>query len=199
LWRFAPKNRLDKYQQGLNESSQKAKQCQCNFTEVQSSDLLDANVFIQAKNLHYGLDFCPAFWDWILANNRTGRVFSIDKVADEINVGEDELTEWMQNNANGLFLKTDRTTADQFGRVSSWVMNQDYEPAAISTFLQIADYYLIAHALAGNHVVVTHEVPANSVKRIKIPNVCIGLELRFMTPYEMLRREKAKFILETKS
>ena len=27
--------------------------------------LLDANVFIQAKNLHYGLDFCPAFWNWI--------------------------------------------------------------------------------------------------------------------------------------
>jgi hypothetical protein len=22
--------------------------------------LLDANVFIQGKNLHYGLDFCPA-------------------------------------------------------------------------------------------------------------------------------------------
>ena len=25
--------------------------------------LLDANGFIQAKNLHYGFDFCPAFWD----------------------------------------------------------------------------------------------------------------------------------------
>jgi hypothetical protein len=25
-----------------------------------------ANVFIQAKNLHYGLDFCPAFWDWLI-------------------------------------------------------------------------------------------------------------------------------------
>ena len=24
--------------------------------------LIDANVFIQAKNLHYGFDFCPAFW-----------------------------------------------------------------------------------------------------------------------------------------
>lgn len=24
--------------------------------------LLDSNVFIQAKNLHYGFDFCPAFW-----------------------------------------------------------------------------------------------------------------------------------------
>lgn len=27
--------------------------------------LLDANVFIQAKNLQYGFDFCPAFWDWL--------------------------------------------------------------------------------------------------------------------------------------
>lgn len=27
--------------------------------------LLDANVFITAKNLHYGFDFCPAFWDWL--------------------------------------------------------------------------------------------------------------------------------------
>jgi hypothetical protein len=29
--------------------------------------LLDANVFISAKNLHYGLNFCPAFWDWLIA------------------------------------------------------------------------------------------------------------------------------------
>lgn len=27
--------------------------------------LLDANIFIQAKNLQYGFDFCPAFWDWL--------------------------------------------------------------------------------------------------------------------------------------
>ena len=31
--------------------------------------LLDANVFIQAKNLYYGFDFCPAFWDWLIASN----------------------------------------------------------------------------------------------------------------------------------
>jgi len=45
---------------------------------------LDANVFIQAKNLYYGLDFCPAFWDWLIAHNKAGRVFSIEKVGDEI-------------------------------------------------------------------------------------------------------------------
>ncbi len=34
--------------------------------------LLDANVFIQAKNLHYGFDFCPAFWDWLVVSNAAG-------------------------------------------------------------------------------------------------------------------------------
>lgn len=157
--------------------------------------LLDANVFIQAKNLHYGLDFCPAFWEWLLDNHTAGRVFSIDKVADEIAAGDDELTDWMRENGNGLFVKTDAAVAAQFGRVSAWTTQQNYEAAAINTFLQVADYYLIAHALANGHVVVTHEVPANSVKRIKIPNVCVGLNLRFMTPYEMLRRERARFVL----
>jgi len=157
--------------------------------------LLDANVFIQAKNLHYGLDFCPAFWQWLLDNNASGRVFSIDKVADEIAAGADELTDWMRNNGNGLFLRTDTRTAAQFGKVSTWATGQNYEPAAINTFLQVADFYLVAHALAGNHVIVTHEVPANSNKRIKIPNACIGLDLRFTTPYEMLRRERARFVL----
>ena len=41
--------------------------------------LLDANVFIQAKNLHYGLDFCSAFWDWLIEANQRGSVYSIEK------------------------------------------------------------------------------------------------------------------------
>lgn len=55
--------------------------------------LLDANVFIAAKNLHYGLDFCPAFWDWLIANHATATVLSVDKVSDEIQAGADELAD----------------------------------------------------------------------------------------------------------
>ncbi len=127
--------------------------------------LLDANVFIQAKNLHYGLDFCPAFWQWLLDNHAAGRVFSIDKVADEIAAGGDELTDWMRDHGNGLFMKTGAAVAAKFGAVSTWATQQQYEPAA------------------------------NSVKRIKIQNACISLNLHFMTPYEMLRRERARFVL----
>ncbi|MEN6483057.1 MAG: DUF4411 family protein [Anaerolineaceae bacterium] len=56
--------------------------------------LFDANVFIQAKNLHYGLDFCPAFWHWLIENNESKIVFSIEKVGDEISAGADELADW---------------------------------------------------------------------------------------------------------
>ncbi len=82
-----------------------------------------------------------------------------------------------------------------FAAVSTWAMGQNYEQTAINTFLQVADYYLIAHALADSLVVVTHEVPSDSRKKIKIPNVCAGLGLRFMTPYQMLRLERARFVL----
>ena len=46
--------------------------------------LLDTNIFIQARNLHYGFDFCPAFWEWLIARNAAEVVGSIDKVADEL-------------------------------------------------------------------------------------------------------------------
>lgn len=159
--------------------------------------LLDANVFIQAKNLHYGLDFCPAFWQWMVEKNHHGSVYSIDKVADEITAGEDELSTWIRDTASALFLKTETATAAEFSRVSTWVMSQGYEASALNVFFQVADFYLIAHALQRSCVVVTHEVASNSPKKIKIPNVCIGLDLKFMTPYEMLRREKAQFVLGT--
>ena len=56
--------------------------------------LLDANVFIQAKNLHYGFDFCPAFWDWLDEANRRRKVFSIERVLDELLAGDDKLSQW---------------------------------------------------------------------------------------------------------
>lgn len=157
--------------------------------------LLDANVFIQAKNLHYGLDFCPAFWEWLIANNARGTVYSIEKVGDEIEAGGDDLSDWAAQRGGGFFLEPDTALLPVLGTVSAWASRQNYEPAAVNTFLQVADYYLVAHALAHGHTVVTHEIASASTKRIKIPNACIGLNIKSMTPYEMLRHERARFIL----
>ena len=81
--------------------------------------------------------------------------------------------------------------------MSAWATGQHHEPAAVNTFLQVADYYLVAQAHAGGYTVVTHEIPSASTRKIKIPDACIGL--RCMTPYEMLRRERARFILGPRS
>ena len=66
--------------------------------------LLDANVFIRAKNEHFGFDFCPAFWDWLAVENANGLVFSIDDVGGELRFGNDELSEWTARQGDGFFL-----------------------------------------------------------------------------------------------
>jgi hypothetical protein len=157
--------------------------------------LLDANVFIQAKNLHYGLDFCPAFWDWLIVNNKQQKVFSIERVGDEIEAGNDELANWVEQRGPGFFLKPDSAMLSALGKVSAWATEQSYDPAAVNTFFQVADYYMVGFAVAHKHTIVTHEIASPSTKKIKIPNACIGLEVKCVTPYEMLRRERARFIL----
>ncbi len=157
--------------------------------------LLDANVFIQAKNLHYGMDFCPAFWDWLIEGNAAKQVFSIEKVGDEILAIADELADWADDRGSDFFLKPDAALLPALGAVSAWAAAQSYEPAAVNTFLLVADYYLVAHALAHGHTVVTHEIASTSTKKIKIPDACIGLGIKCVTPYEMLRTEHARFIL----
>jgi hypothetical protein len=157
--------------------------------------VLDANVFIQAKRLHYGFDFCPAFWDWLIKSHGKGNVHSIEKVGDELQAGNDQLSTWAAERGDAFFLKPDPKMAPALAQISTWVTGQGYDPAAVNTFLQVADYYLIAHALAHGHTIVTHEKPDGAVKKVKIPNVCIGVGVKCVTPFEMLRTERAHFKL----
>ena len=87
------------------------------------------------------------------------------------------------------------TRSCEAATVSAWAGSGDYNPAAASQFLQVADYYLVAHAHAKQFVVVTDETPASSPKRIKVPNACLALSVEVVTPYQMLRAERARFVL----
>jgi hypothetical protein len=46
--------------------------------------LIDANVFIQAKNFHYRFEFCAAFWQWLQDGYQADKIYSIDKVKKEL-------------------------------------------------------------------------------------------------------------------
>jgi hypothetical protein len=157
--------------------------------------LLDSNVFIQAKNLHYGFDFCPAFWEWLAIENASHNVYSIDSVRDELIGGNDQLAEWAKVRGAEFFLQLDSAMLPSLTTLSTWAGGGQYKQSAVSEFLQAADYYLVAHAHAHGFDVVTHEVPDPLRKKIKIPEACIALGVKSLGPFQMLRREGARFVL----
>lgn len=119
---------------------------------------------------------------------------SIEKVHDELVGFGDDLSAWAQQRPR-FFRKPNAALLTSLQSVAAWVTTQNYEAAAVNLFLQVADYYLVSEALARGDTVVTHEQPSTSTKKIKIPDVCIGMGVKCMTPFEMLRTERVRFRL----
>lgn len=160
--------------------------------------LLDSNVFIQAKNEYYGFNICPGFWQWLLEQNADGVVYSVDKVHQELNVGNDPLVEWINRDCGkNFFTRRSRKTEQALHSVTRWAYGQDYTDVAIRKFLRCADCHLVAHAIAGNHTIVTLEIFSNSKNHIKIPNVCKAFGIKNVTTFDMLHRENACFVLDS--
>lgn len=161
--------------------------------------IIDANVFIQAKNTYYGMDFCPAFWDWILKRNSDGIVASTSDISTELQEGKDRLSQWSTQLDYNFFLEPDEDVYLASKRIVDWVQVQSYKTRAIDEFLDGADHMIVSHALVRQASVVTHEKSSNSRKKVKIPDVCIAFGVECILPYEMLRREKARFVLGNSS
>lgn len=156
--------------------------------------VLDANIFIDAKNRHYGFDIVPGFWDWLIEQNAAGILCSISEVKAELEEKQDELTAWARNNA-GLFLPVDQAVQPSLQQLANWANSGWFKPAAVSKFLDDADYPLVAYAHAHSHTVVTHEKSSpDATARILIPDACTALGVPSIDPFTMLRAEGAKFV-----
>jgi len=159
--------------------------------------LLDTGVFIEAKRRFYGLDFVPGYWDWLMREAKAKTLLSIERVADEIGAQQDELSAWAAGLPNGFFLRPDDTFSAAFQQVSQWAVTKGFKPAAYADFLNVADSYLVAQALAGGHTVVTLEKPATtpSKSQIKVPDACAGVGVKCMTPYAVMRLVGVRLVL----
>jgi hypothetical protein len=127
--------------------------------------LIDSDVFIDAKNRHYGFDIVPAFWTWTEQQHRAGRVFTVQRVADEVLAGADELADWMAAQPASFRLPARPEDQPALGAVSQWAAGAGYQQAAVATFLQAGDYFLVAQALSRTFTVVTQETPDPVVSR----------------------------------
>ena len=85
--------------------------------------------------------FCPAFWDWLIANNAAGARVQRGKVGDEV---RPLLMNCRNGRSGDRFSCPDAAVLPSLGR-ECWATGRHYEPSAVST-LPVADYYLVSHA-----------------------------------------------------
>lgn len=157
-----------------------------------SKYLIDANVFIQAKNFHYRFEFCQGFWDWLIAAHQANLVFSLEKVKKELQAGNksDKLNTWIKSKAlSNFFLPDDKDkqVMAAYGEVMNWIKaNEHYKLPAKETFMDSAkaDAFLIAAAKSKSYAVVTQEEKKpDQKKRVPLPDAAHQLGVKTLTIY----------------
>jgi len=155
--------------------------------------VLDANIFIEAKQRYYAFDVCPGFWDALVWQHGQGRVVSIDRVKTELTQLADDLKSWATVAMPGeCFFDTDtEAVLEAYREAIAWVMAQtQFSDPAKAGFADTgnADAWVIAFAKAIGATVVTHEKANPNVhRRVPIPNVCEGLNVPYVDTFQMLR------------
>lgn len=156
--------------------------------------LLDSDVFIQAKAMHYGFRVCPAFWCWLDREHANGKVYSIQQVRKELLKYDDELSNWVKSRKPMFLDADDGMTYSSLAMLSSWA-TANFAPAAQTKFFSGADFPLVGYAHAHGCTVVTQEKYADGFE-IKIPKACRAMDVPCINTFELLEKEGAKFVLE---
>ncbi|HEF4758629.1 TPA: DUF4411 family protein [Pseudomonas putida] len=161
------------------------------------SYLLDTNSYIQAKNTHYRMGFCPGFWDWLDSAYDAGKISSVSLVYRELIDYGDELSDWAKERPNHFLPVEDSNTQDAYAQITRFVMSlplpRNTEKAR---FLDGADPWLIAKASATGQTVVTHEVLVPPVsQKIKIPNICRQFNVPYVSAFDLLDTLNARLVL----
>lgn len=154
------------------------------------SDLIDASVIIDANAQYYGMEFCPGFWDWLSAALTDESVVLVPAVRDELTPHSPLLSRWLRDDARVSAPAIQTALTDAHRIVRSAIQQMDCTPESRETFLAGADFQLVSYAVAGNHRVVTREVPEDPGKRnkrLKIPDLCDRLSVSCIGPFQMLR------------
>lgn len=173
--------------------------------EAKDRYILDADVFITAKNRYYGFDICPGFWGSVIHHHRAGRTYSIDRVRNELLVGRktEDLVQWVTKDLpDTFFLAVDDvpvTTA--YTEVMMWVQrNPQYFDHAKAKFATGADGWLVAYARVHKAIVVTNEERRPEAKReIKLPDVCAQFDVSYTDTFRMLKDLAVRFEFEEAS
>lgn len=154
---------------------------------------LDANVLIQAWQKYYNPKFCPDYWNVLIELGKQDKIFIPELVSEEITRTEDDLSKW---------LKGSKIPIRKISEPVTVCLQKVYTSNPIHLSLvdntkarSLADPWVIAHAMHENAIVVTKEekVTALNSNKIKIPNVCENMGLRWINDFQLIEELDIKF------
>jgi len=155
---------------------------------LQEGYCIDTSALIDLHTNHYPPDIFPGLWNDLESLVDQGLLIAPDEVFREICVKDDELAKWGKANRK-MFTPLDD---DQIREVYS-ILEKFPGLVDLNKTIPEADPFLIALAKCRAWTVVTSEKPNNSPVRPKIPNVCKGLNVRWIKLLEFFREVKLKY------
>lgn len=162
------------------------------MNEFSNTYCLDANVLIQAWQKYYSPVLCPDYWEVLDGLGSEGRIFICQEVFDEIVKTEDDLSTWLKGSNIPVRKASESVIVS---------LKEIYKTPAHLKLVDntknrsLADPWVIAHAMDTNSVVVTKEekvTTANSTK-VKIPNVCDKVGVRWINDFEFIQELNVRF------
>lgn len=159
---------------------------------------LDANVLIQAWQKYYSPKFCPDYWTLLNDFGANNIIFLPENVFEEITRTEDDLSDWLKNSQ----IKIHEIDGDVTNCLKDiYAANHLHQYLVDNTKQRsLADPWVIAHALKEKACVVTKEeklsVPNST--RIKIPNVCDNMGIRWINDFQFVEELNIQFTCSVK-
>lgn len=150
---------------------------------------LDSNVFIHAWNEYYTQEQCPDYWEILDGLARQGRIFCCDEVRREIEKHDDGLCRWLKARPHfvqSISLDIQKCVRDILQQYPLLVNSKKDR--------SMADPWVVAHAMACGAVVVTKEMPAaGRSKNPKIPDVCMGMGVKYINDFQFNQEVNIRF------
>ena len=145
--------------------------------------VIDTNALIDGRRRVYPPTVFSGLWESIEELVTRGGICAPDEVLVELERKDDAVHDWVRTQ-NGLFVPLDNeiqiSVAEVLAQYPDWI------PPDRSR--NVADAFVVALARVRAGIVVTSENWSNSPypDRIKIPNVCDGMGVRYMSFLDML-------------
>ncbi|MCX6271029.1 MAG: DUF4411 family protein [Bacteroidetes bacterium] len=154
---------------------------------------LDANVLIEAWQKYYSPALCPDYWDALNSLGDRDIIFIPELVFEEIVRTDDHLSKWLKQSK----IKVHKIDED-VTRCISHIYSVDplHKQLVDSTKNRsLDDPWVIAHAMKEKATVVTKEelVTAPNSRKVKIPNVCKNLGIRWIHDFQMIDEVGIRF------